>query len=91
MMKGKPLYLSETYQFSSNAVLTICKAKIEKLMLSSMHPTASIDQLHPKKLPETLKSYMSKAGVDVLNQIARYFTCNSVTRRWPVVIFFLTL
>ena len=54
-----------------------------------MDQTVSVDQLHPKKLPETVRSYnASKVGVDVLDQMARYHTCKSATRRWPVAIFF---
>ena len=50
MMKGKPLYTSEIHQSPSNATLTIYKAKKSKFiyMLSSMHQTAFVDQLHPK-------------------------------------------
>ena len=33
-----------------------------------MHQTVFVDQLHPKKLPETIKSYnASEVGVDVLD------------------------
>ena len=54
-----------------------------------MHQTVFIDQLHPKKLPETLKRYnSSKAGIYALDKIARYLTCKSLTRRWPVAIVF---
>ena len=54
-----------------------------------MHQTVSVDQLHPKILPETVKSYnTSKVGVHVLNQMARYHTCKSATRRWPVAVVF---
>ena len=36
-----------------------------------MHQTVSVDQLHPKKLLETVKSYnASKIGLYVLNQMA---------------------
>ena len=91
MIKGKPLYFSEIYQSPSKTTLTIYKAKKAKLvyMLSLMHQTVSVDQLHPKKLPETVRSYnASKVGVDVLDQMARYHTCKSATRRWPVAVFF---
>ena len=91
MMKGKPLYSSEIYQSPSKATLTIYKAKKAKLvyMLRSMDQTVSVDQLHPKKLPETVRSYnASKVGVNVLDQMARYHTCKSATRRWPVAVFF---
>ena len=58
-------------------------------MLSSMHQTVFVDQLHPKKLPETVKSYnASKGDVDVLDQMVHYYTCKSATRRWPVAVFF---
>ena len=47
-----------------------------------MHQTVFVDQLHPKKLPNTVKSYnASKVGVEVLNQMVRYHTCKSATRR----------
>ena len=50
-----------------------------------MHQTVSVDQLHPKSLPETVKSYKaSKVYVEVLDQMAGYQTCKSVSRRWPV-------
>ena len=36
-----------------------------------MHQTVSVDQLHPKKLLETVKSYnASKVGLYVLDQMA---------------------
>ena len=56
MMKSKPLSSSEIYQCPSNATLTIYKANKAKLV-SSMYQTVSVDKLHPKKLPETVKSY----------------------------------
>ena len=54
-----------------------------------MHQTVSVDQLHPKKLSETVKSYnASKVGVHVLDQMVRYHICKSATRRWPVAVVF---
>ena len=91
MMKSKPLYSTVVYQSPSNVTLTICKAKKAKLvyLLSSTHKTVCIDETHKKKLPETSKYYnLSKVGVDVLDQMARYHTCKSATRRWPVAVFF---
>ena len=91
MMKSKPLYATVVYQSPSNATLTIYKAKKAKLvyLLSSTHKTVCIDETHKKKLPETIKYYnLSKVGVDVIDQIARYHTCKSATRRWPVAVFF---
>ena len=91
MMKDKPLHSSEVYLSPSNTTLTIYKAKKAKLvyLLSSMHKTVSVDLAHQKKLPKTVKYYnLSKVGVDVLDQMARYHTCKSATRRWPVAVFY---
>ena len=54
-----------------------------------MYRNVNIDQCHKKKLPETIQYYnKSKVGVDVLNQMTRYHTSKSFTRRWPVAVFF---
>ena len=54
-----------------------------------MHRNVNIDRCHKKKLPETIQYYnKSKVGVDVLDQMARYHTSKSSTRRWPVAVFF---
>ena len=90
-MKDKPLHSSEVYLSPSNAMLTICKAKKAKLvcLLSSMHKTVSVHQAHRKKLPQSSKYYnFSKVGADVLGQIARFHSCKSGTRRWPVAVFY---
>ena len=95
MMKSKPLYSTVVYQSPSNATLTIYKAKKAKLvyMLSSTHKTVCIDETRKMKLPETIKYYnFSKVGVDVLDQMARYHTYKSATRKWPVAVqYFSTL
>ena len=91
IMKSKPLHSSKIYQSPFNATLTIYKTKKAKLvfMSSSMHQTVSVDQLHLKKLPETVKSYnASKVGVHVLDQMACYHTCKSATRRRSVAAVF---
>ena len=60
-------------------------------MLSSMHQTISVDQLHPKNLPETVKSYnSSKVDLEVLDRMAGCQSCKSVPRRGRSV-YFLTL
>ena len=58
----------------------------------SMHRSVNIDQCHKKKLPETIQYYnKSKVGVNVLDQMVRYHTSKSSTRRWPVAVFFSIL
>ena len=91
MMKSKPLYSTVVYQSPSNATLTIYKAKKAKLvyLLNSTHKTVCIDETHKKKLPETINYYnLSKVGVDVLDQMVRYHTCKTATKRWSVAVFF---
>ena len=91
IMKDKKLYVSEIFSSPSGCSLTIYKAKKKKVVCihSSMHRNVNIDQCRKKKLPETIQYYnKSKVGVDVLDQMARYHTCKSSTRRWPVAVFF---
>ena len=43
----------------------------------------------PKILPQTIKfSNEKKFGVKIMNQITKYHTCKTGTRRWPVACFF---
>ena len=94
MMKAQSLHLTRVYISPIHETLTIDKAKKNKLecLLSLMHKTVSVDQAHKKKPRETVKYYnWSKVGVNVLDQMARYHTCKSATRRWPVAIFFNTI
>ena len=91
IMKDKELYASEIFSSPSGCSLAICKAIKKKVVciLSSMHRNVNIDQCHKKKLPETIQYYnKSKVSVDVLDQMARYYTIKSSTRRWPVAVFF---
>ena len=54
-----------------------------------MHPNVKIIELHYKKLPETIEYYnKSKVRVDVLDQMARYNTCKSGSRRWSIAFFY---
>ena len=89
-MKDKKLYVSEIFSSPSGCSLTIYKAKKKNVcILSLMYRNVNIDQCHEKKLPETILHYnKSKVGVDVLDQMARYHTSKSFTRRWPVAVFF---
>ena len=90
-MKDKELYASEIFSSPSGCSLTIYKVKKKKVVciLSLMHRNVNIDQCHKKKLPETIQYYNeSKVGVDVMDQMARYHTSKSSTRRLPVAVFF---
>ncbi|XP_062400077.1 piggyBac transposable element-derived protein 4-like isoform X1 [Sardina pilchardus] len=75
---------------AGNATLTIYQAKPKKnvCILSTMHPTVSIDN-GAKKRPNTISHYNStKVGVDVMDQMARLYSVKGGTRRWPVAVFY---
>ena len=91
LMKDKLLHDSEIFSSPSDYSLTVYKAKKKKIVciLSVTHKHVKVDDSHKKKLPETVQYYnKSMVGVDVLNQMARYHTCKSSSRRWPVAVFF---
>ena len=91
LMKDKLLHDSEIFSSPSDYSLTVHKAKKKKIVciLSATHKHVKVDGSHKTKLPETVQYYnKSKVGVDVLNQMARYHTCKSSSRRWPVAVFF---
>ncbi|KAJ8876547.1 hypothetical protein PR048_020992 [Dryococelus australis] len=72
--------------------LTVYQGKKNKnvLVLSTLHPNISIgnDQKH---LPETVTFYnATKYIVDVFDQMARKYSVNAASRRWPVQFFFTT-
>ena len=90
VMKNQPVFSTEVF-VSDSTTLTAYKAKKSRIVyvLSSMHNTVKVDQQHRKRLPETVKFYNeTKAGVDVLDQMARYHTSKTGTRRWPMAVFF---
>ncbi|XP_029958868.1 piggyBac transposable element-derived protein 3-like [Salarias fasciatus] len=71
------------------ATLTVYQGKPRKniLLLSTMHPTVSIES-DIKKKPETVAFYnATKVGVDVLDRMARMYSVKAATRRWPVAVF----
>ena len=89
VMKDKSLHTSQIYSLPSGCSLIIYKAKKKKVVcsLSSMHRKVNIHQCHKKKLLEKYYN-KSKVGVEALDQMARYHTCKSSSRRWPMAVFF---
>ena len=91
LMNMKALHSTEVFRSSSDCLLTVYKAKRSKnvYVLSSLHRSVSIDNQHSKMIPETVEFYNStKYGVDIFDQMARYHSCKTGTRRWPMVVFF---
>ena len=55
------------------------------LLLSTLHNQASDDQ----GKPEIVTYYnQTKAGVDVTNQVIRFYSCKRGTRRWPLCLLY---
>lgn len=78
---------------SGDITLTVYQGKVKKhvLILSTMHKDITIAD-NEKKTPETVSSYNeTKYGVDILDQMAKKYTCRTGTRRWPIHSFQNTL
>ena len=83
------LYATKVFEHDG-CTLTVYQAKPTKnvLLLSTMHSTVDIGDDREAK-PETVKFYNStKFGVDVVDQMARKYTVNAASRRWPVQFFY---
>ena len=53
-----------------------------------MHKSVRINEEYRKKLKEIVQYHnANKIGVDIPDQTARYHTCKSGTRRYPVAVF----
>ena len=67
------------------------KVNKQVLILSTMHNDITIAD-NAKKTPETVSSYNeTKYGVDILDQMAKKYTCRIGTQRWPIHSFQNTL
>ena len=87
-----PLY-SSTILNNEGITLTVYQGKTSKnvLLLSSIHKTVSISEGR-KRRPESVEYYnATKFGVDVLDQMARLYTCKVSSRRWPLQVFYNVL
>ena len=57
-------------------------------LMGTMHPKVITDDSHSKKLPKTIKfNNETKFGDYIMDHIARYRTCKTRTRCWPVACF----
>ena len=80
------LYTTKVFKHGG-CTLTVHQAKTTKnvLLLTTMH--ATVDDRKSK--PEIVKFYNStRFGVDVLDQMARKYTANAASCRWPVQFFY---
>ena len=78
---------------SGDITLTAYQGKVNKhmLILSTMHKDITISN-KAKKTPETVSSYNeTKYGFDIVDQMAKNYTCRTSTRRRPIHSFQKTL
>ena len=86
------LYSSKLFKFG-DITLTAYQRKVNKhvLILSTMHKDITIAN-NAKKTPETVSSYNeTKYGVDIVDKMAKKYTCRTGTQRWPIHSFQNTL
>ena len=78
---------------SGDITLTAYQGKVNKhvLILRTMHKNITAAN-NAKKTPKTVSFYNeTKYGVDIVDQMAKKYTCRAGTRRWPIHSFQNTL
>lgn len=81
--------LSSSFAFTdTTTVVSYCPKKNRSVVLmSTLHEDAAIGGSDRK--PEMILDYnKNKGGVDNLDKVTATYTCQRMTRRWPMVIFY---
>ena len=79
------------YGYQKEAMIVSYCPKKRKVVtfLSTMHSDKGTESPAPDKKPLVITYYNAwKGGVDVMDQMVRWFTSKRKTRRWPMVIFY---
>jgi hypothetical protein len=83
---------SSVFGFCDNMLLVsyVPKKYRSVSLLSTMHSSADIDKASgDDKKPEVITFYnVTKAAVDVVDQLCATYSCQRRTRRWPLAVFF---
>jgi hypothetical protein len=83
---------SSVFGFCDNMLLVsyVPKKYRSVTLLSTMHSSADIDKASgDDKKPEVITFYnVTKAAVDVVDQLCATYSCQRRTRRWPLAVFF---
>ena len=80
---------SSLFAFSDKMTLVsyIPKPRKSVILLSTLHHDSIIDE-EDKFKPQIIKYYnKTKIGVDLLDQMLKYYRCYRRTARWPLVLF----
>lgn len=87
--KNRTLY-SSLFGFQPEITLVSHVTHANKcvVLLSSEHYSEKFDENAQKKTPEIISHYNNtKGGVDTLDRMAGEYTCQRMTRRWPMALF----
>ena len=88
IMRKKALF--ETYSLQSGKCILSaykCKKNTFVAILSTLHENVTCQETGKKK-PNTVRDYnKTKYGVDVIDQMARMYSCKISGRRWPMQVF----
>ena len=88
-MPSNPYHSSFMWHDKSNALFVNYQAKLKKsiCLLSTMHSVPDVDTESPKRKPCVILFYnQNKVGVDCFDQMTRFYTTRSASRRWPLAV-----
>ncbi|XP_067253162.1 piggyBac transposable element-derived protein 4-like [Chanodichthys erythropterus] len=87
--KDRPRLSSKFAFTETHTLVSYCPRKNKNvLLMSTFHRDATISSKDHKK-PQIILDYnQTKGGVDTLDKVVATYTCQRMTRRWPMVIFF---
>lgn len=82
--------LSSKFAFTDTTTLvSYCpKRKRNVILLSTLHKDAAVSCKSDKKPIIILDYNKNKGGVDNLDKLTATYTCQRMTRRWPMVVFY---
>ncbi|XP_029995668.1 piggyBac transposable element-derived protein 4-like isoform X2 [Sphaeramia orbicularis] len=82
--------LSSKFAFTdTTTVVSYCPKKTKNVILmSTLHKDAAVSSGSDKKPTIILDYNKNKGGVDNLDNLTATYTCQRMTRRWPVIVFY---
>ncbi|KAE8279658.1 hypothetical protein D5F01_LYC21787 [Larimichthys crocea] len=82
--------LSSKFAFTdTTTVVSYCpKKRRNVILMSTLHKDAAVSSGSDKKPTIILDYNKNKEGVDNLDKLTATYTCQRMTRRWPMVVFY---
>jgi hypothetical protein len=87
--RQRPVH-SSIFGFEKDIAMVSYVPKLSKavILISTLHHQPEIGDDSEEKKPKMILDYNhSKAGVDTLDQLVRYYSCKRKTNRWPMAVF----